>query len=310
MEYRRLGNSGLKISALSLGSWLTLGEKLDNQTAEQLIDTAVACGINMFDAADGYANGEAERQLGVLLEKHNRSRLVLSSKAFWPMSDDPNDRGLSRKHLFDSVHRSLKNLRSDYLDIFFCHRQDKETPLEETVMAMNDLITQGKILYWGTSMWNIDVLKKAIRFAKKYGFHAPITEQLPYNLLERWLEKKLNAYRRLGTGVMTWSPLAGGILTGKYCHGVPQNSRGAQTEWVNEHLNDHTNNKVVKFLQIAKELGVAPAQLALAWLLKTPGVSSIICGASCASQLQNNLASLDLTLSSATDKQLNQLFPL
>lgn len=309
MNYRRLGNSGLKVSVLSLGSWLTLGERVTGDAAQSLIDCAVAAGINVFDAADSYGAGHAEKQLGQHLKRHPRSRLVLSSKAYWPMSDDPNDRGLSRKHLFDSVHRSLKNFSTDYLDIFFCHRQDRETPVEETVMAMHDLIVAGKVLYWGTSMWEIAAVERAVRFARKHGFHPPVTEQLPYNLLERWIEKKLPKYKRLGIGVMTWSPLAGGILSGKYSEDTPADSRGSNTTWLEKHLNEQTRQQVRQFSDLAKHMSVTPAQLALAWLMNNPAISSIITGASHTWQLEDNLKALDIGLSRFNQQQLVKLFP-
>lgn len=309
MEYRRVGNSGLKVSALSLGSWLTIGDKLDQHTAGQIVDTAISNGINLFDVADGYANGAAEQHLGGLLKPYNRSQVVISSKVFWPTGDSPNERGLSRKHIMASIERSLSNLSTDYLDIYFCHREDPDTPIEETVMAMDNLIRQGKALYWGTSMWSIRSLKKAISFARKNGLHAPIAEQPPYNLLERWVEKKTTAYRRLGIGLLTWSPLAGGILTAKYIHQTPPGSRGSTSDWLDKHLNPSTQQTIKQFEQLAEELNVLPNQLALAWLLNNPAVSSIITGATTATQLQSNIGAGGIRLDPATQRRLLKLFP-
>lgn len=310
MDYRKLGNSGLKLSALSLGSWLTLGDAVDEPGAQKIIDTAIGNGINFFDMADAYAHGEAEKQLGKLLKSHKRSQLVLSSKLFWPMSDDPNDRGLSRKHIFESVHRSLNNLETDYLDIYFCHREDTETPIEETVMAMDDLIRQGKILYWGTSMWSLRTLKKAVSFANKHCLHAPVVEQPPYNLLERWVEKKTSNYKRLGIGLVSWSPLAGGVLTGKYATGIPSGSRGDTTDWIKDQLSEKNLAKTRAFSLLATEMNIKPAQLALAWLLQNQAISSIITGASNAEQLEGNLKAIDVTIPDGINQKILKLFPV
>lgn len=309
MQYRSLGKSGLKVSALSLGSWLTIGDRVNKATAEAIINTAIAGGVNFFDLADGYANGAAERHTGVILKNQTRTKLVISSKVFWPQSDDPNDCGLSRKHIFESIDRSLKNIAIDYLDIYFCHREDPNTPLEETVMAMDDLVRQGKILYWGTSMWNIKTLKKAITFANKHGLHAPVVEQPPYNLLERWIEKKQGHYHKLGIGLVTWSPMAGGLLTAKYLNGKPEGSRGAVSNWLDQYMDTASLEKVKQFAELAAQINVQPGQLALAWLLQNSHVSSIITGASSAQQLQQNLAALDISIPSEINKKILKLFP-
>jgi voltage-dependent potassium channel beta subunit len=309
VDYRRLGNSGLKLSALSLGSWLTLGDAVDKPNAQKIIDTAIGSGVNFFDLADAYAHGGAEKQLGGQLKNHTRSQLVLSSKLFWPMSDDPNDCGLSRKHIFESVHRSLNNLETDYLDIYFCHREDTETPIEETVMAMDDLIRQGKILYWGTSMWSLHTLKKAVSFAKKHCLHAPVVEQPPYNLLERWIEKKTSSYKRLGIGLVSWSPLAGGLLTGKYADGIPSGSRGDKTDWIKDQLDEKNLVKVRAFSLLAVEMNIKPAQLALAWLLQNQAINSVITGASSEKQLESNLKAADVTIPNDINQKILKLFP-
>jgi voltage-dependent potassium channel beta subunit len=309
MIYRNLGQCGLKISALSLGSWLTIGDSIDQRSAQNIVNTAIDSGINFFDMADGYANGEAEKQMGALLKLKTRSQLVLSSKVFWPMSDDPNDTGLSRKHIVESIDRSLKNLTMDYLDLYFCHREDPNTPIEETVMAMDDLIRQGKILYWGTSMWRIGSLKKAIKFARKHGLHAPVVEQPPDNLLERWIEKKQGNLHKLGLGLVTWSPLAGGMLTGKYNLGSPLGSRGEKTQWLSKYQNEKTLNKITEFSDIASQMNTQPSQLALAWLLQNQHISSLITGASGVEQLQQNLGALTISIPDAINRKLLKIFP-
>ncbi len=308
MEYRRLGNSGLKVSRFALGSWLTIGDSVDRREAKAIIDQAIASGINHFDCADGYADGEAERQLGEILSAYPRHEQVLTSKVFWPTSDDPNGRGLSRKHIMASIESSLRNLKTDHLDIYYCHREDPDTPLEETVYAMDDLVRQGRILYWGTSMWKPSSLKKAIGIARRRGLHRPVTEQLPYNLLERWVEKKLPLYRRLGVGINVWSPLAGGLLTGKYQHSRPAGSRGNGSKWLDNSINESNLAKIDRLIAIANDTGCTPAALSLAWLARRPGICSIILGASSSQQLSDNLTATTLSLSDDTQKLISHLF--
>ena len=216
MEYRRMGESGLRLSALSLGGWLTFGGSVDEATTGEVVRTAIDSGVNFIDLADVYARGRAEQVVGTLLSDYPRADLVISSKLFWPMSDNPNDRGLSRKHIMESVERTLKNLGSDYLDIYFCHREDPDTPLGETIRAMDDLVRQGKILYWGTSVWGAERLHEAWRLAGRHELYPPLVEQPRYSLLHRGVEKTvLPTASRLGMGLAVWSPLAGGGLTGK-----------------------------------------------------------------------------------------------
>ncbi|MEK6676140.1 MAG: aldo/keto reductase family protein [Planctomycetota bacterium] len=310
MEYRRVGNSGLKVSVLSVGGWLTFGNTVDTDTTREIIRAAVDQGVNSIDLADVYAKGEAERVVGKVLGDFRRSDLVVASKVFWPMSDAITDRGLNRKHIFESIDRTLKNLRVDYLDIYYCHREDPETPLHETMSAMNDLIRVGKVLYWGTSMWQPKSLQSAHALATDRGLFAPIVEQPQYSLLHRWVEKKIMpTVTQLGMGLMIWSPLAGGILTGKYCDGVPSGSRGAATpRWVEEDLTAENIERVKMFCKLAKEMGVLPGPLAISWLMHRPEVSSVILGATSRKQIEENLEAAHVKLPESVDTQIRKIF--
>jgi aryl-alcohol dehydrogenase-like predicted oxidoreductase len=284
--------------------------KLDLAESKQLLHAAVEEGINFIDLADSYAHGAAERAVGEFLPEFRRSDLVISSKVFFPMSDDPNDRGLGRKHIMASVDRSLENLQTDYLDIYFCHREDRETPIEETLRAMDDLIHQGKILYWGTSLWHPRRLRTVHSLARKNRLVPPIVEQPPYNLLERWIEKRVAPMaEKLGMGLMVWSPLAGGVLTGKYNEGIPEESRAATGDWVRRYLNDGNVERTRRFCDLAAEIQVDPAQLALAWLLRRSVVSSVITGASSVRQLRSNAAAAGVEIPKEIDRKINRLFP-
>lgn len=311
MEYRKLGSSGLSISAISLGGWINFGGHVDDSAVGAILRSAVERGINFIDLADVYARGEAELTVGRLLPEYRRSDLVLSSKCFWPMSENPNDRGLSRKHIVESVDASLARLGSDYLDIMFCHREDPETPLEEVCRAMDDLVSQGKILYWGTSVWRAATLARAHGVAERRHQVAPRVEQPCYNLIDRHIESEvLPAARELGMGVVCWSPLAGGILTGKYVSGVPDKSRGETTSWLEQQLADaELMQRVGRFCALAGKLGCRPGQLALAWLLAQPGITSVITGASRVEQLVENLGALEVDVTSELAAELDELFP-
>ena len=229
MEHRRLGNTGLKVSAVSIGGWLTFGKSVDEEATRRISRAAIDGGVSFVDLADVYGpDGAAERTVGAILPDYRRSALVISSKVFWPTGEGPNDRGLSRKHIMESCERSLKRLGTDYIDLYFCHREDPETPLEETARAMDDLVRQGKILYWGTSCWSASTLLKTHALAGLRGLYAPVVEQPRYNLLRRDVERRvMPVAKRLGMGLVVWSPLASGALTGKYDEGVPEGSRGA-----------------------------------------------------------------------------------
>lgn len=301
MKYRHLGKAGIKLSVMGLGGWTTFGESIkDASLAKEIITAAYEAGINFFDIADAYARGEAERQMGAILAQYPRHTLVISSKLFWPMSDDVNDRGLSRKHIMESINKSLKRIGMDYLDIYFCHRYDPETPLEEVVRAMDDLVHQGKILYWGTSEWSGAQIAEAIGIAKAYNLYAPQVEQPQYNLLvrERVEKEILPVVIPAGIGLTTFSPLASGILSGKYDEGLPEGSRLAREQGLREqwYRNDILA-KVRKLAPIADELHISRSQLALAWLLHKPGVSSVITGATSRDQVRSNVQAVDVELS-------------
>jgi voltage-dependent potassium channel beta subunit len=312
MPYRRLGRSGVKVSALSLGGWTTFGAAVtDDDLIARIIHRAFDAGVTFFDIADVYARGEAERRMGAVLRQLPRHELVISSKVFWPMSDDVNDRGLSRKHIVESVEKSLKRIGTDYLDLYFCHRFDEETPVEETARAMDDLVRQGKVLYWGTSEWSGAQLRDVHALANKRGFDAPVVEQPQYSLLarQRFEQDVRPAATSLGMGLVVWSPLASGVLTGKYDDGIPLGSRLEKLEWLREtFLSDEKIAKVKQFAELAKERGTSRTRLALAWALRQPGVSSVILGATTLAQLEENLAALDDLVDDELDARLQGLF--
>ncbi|MFN0059207.1 MAG: aldo/keto reductase family protein [Planctomycetota bacterium] len=310
MEYRRVGASGLRVSSISIGGWLTFGGSVDDDATSAILGAAVDGGINFIDLADVYARGESERAAGKALARFRRDDLVISSKLFWPMSEAPNDRGLSRKHIHTSIDRTLRNLGTDYLDIYFCHREDPETPLEETARAMDDLIRRGKILYWGTSMWKPRTLRDAHALASRHGWCGPQVEQPKYNLLDRSIEKKLAPTAAgLSMGLVVWSPLAGGILTGKYAGGVPAQSRGATTEWLKDVLTPQNIARVGELAKLAQSMSLEPGQLALAWVLRRPEVSSAITGATQVEHVQKNLRAASVQIPADVLARLEKLFP-
>ncbi len=304
MNYRRLGKSGLKVSALSLGGWTTFGDSVtDRRLARDIIMKAYDSGINYFDIADVYARGEAEKLMGSLLKLFPRHTLVISSKAFWPMSDDVNDRGLSRKHLVESVNASLQRIGTDYLDLFFCHRWDDETPLEETVRALDDLVHQGKILYWGTSEWTGAQIQAALDLCERHNLVKPQVEQPLYNMISRRRVEGdvLPVAEKNGIGLVVWSPLASGLLTGKYDEALPEDSRLARLDWLRDQWYRQESIAAIRKLKpVADDLGVTRAQLALAWVLRQPGVSSAITGATKPAQLDETLKAIDITLDGDT----------
>ncbi|MGM0575926.1 MAG: aldo/keto reductase family protein [Myxococcota bacterium] len=309
MDVRFVGNSGLKVSEIAIGGWLTFGASVDGHTAADILDRAVDGGVNYVDLADVYARGEAERVVGEWLKARTRHHLVLASKAFWPMSEDPNDRGLSRKHVMESVEGSLRRLGTDYLDLYYCHRYDPDTPLEETVRAMDDLVRQGKILYWGTSVWSADQLAEAHRICEASGYHRPVVEQPRYNLLDRHVEEGiLDAARGLGMGVAVWSPLAGGVLTGKYDDGVPEDSRGGRSDWLDDVLTERNLERTRRLSAMAEERGVRPEHLALAWVLDHPEITCTITGATRMAQVESNLRAAEVSLDAETRRALDDLF--
>lgn len=298
MHYRRLGRSGLKVSEISLGAWVTFGNQVDEQTASNLLHAACEQGINYFDNADMYAAGLAETMMGNAIRDLPRESLVLSSKVFWPTMPGPNGRGLSRKHITESLHASLRRLQTDYIDLYFCHRYDPDTPVEEVVRTMNDLIAQGKILYWGTSEWEAAQVTQAIGTARQFGLIPPSMEQPQYNLFHRQrVEVDLAPLcREFGLGLTTWSPLYYGILTGKYNQGIPAGSRAALPDmaWIRDRITPERINIVRQLTALAQELDVTTAQLAIAWILRRKDVSSVITGATRLEQLDENLGAAEL----------------
>ena len=306
MQYRKLGHSGLQISALSFGAWVTFGKQIGDPVAAKLLHTAYDAGVNFFDNAEAYADGKAELVMGAVLKKSGwrRSSFLVSSKVFFGWEDEkPNQSGLSRKHVFEACHDALRRLQVEYLDLYYCHRPDPTVPIFETARAMHDLITQGKVLYWGTSEWSADEIRTAHRLCREHNLHAPIVEQPQYNLFHRArFEKEYGAlYETPGLGTTIWSPLASGILTGKYTAGIPKGTRldAPGMEWLRDMiLNDPAaKNKIAavpKLDAIAKELGTSLPRLAIAWCLKNPNVSSVILGASRVEQLTENLGALDV----------------
>ena len=301
MEYRRLGKSGLQVSALSFGSWLTFGNQISDKVADELMGVAYDAGVNFFDNAEGYAEGKSETVMGNIIknQKWERDTFVVSSKVFFGAErKGPNQMGLSRKHIIEACNAALKRLQVDYLDLYFCHRPDKNTPIEETVFAMNTLLQQGKILYWGTSEWSAAEIMEAIAVAKQYHLIGPTMEQPQYNLFER--EKLENEYLHLfknhGLGTTIWSPLASGILSGKYTNSSVEGTRlGMQgLEWLKDRtLAADRMEKATALQELANSLGVSLAKLSIAWCLKNPNVSTVILGASKVPQLQENLQVLE-----------------
>ena len=313
MEYRKLGQWGIRVSAISLGAWVTYGNQVkDEETIRQIVKIAYEGGINFFDNADVYATGVAEEIMGRILKDYPRHTLVMSSKVFWPMSEDINDRGLSRKHIRESIEKSLKRLQTDYLDLYFAHRYDPEVPMEEIVSAFSQLVDEGKILYWGTSEWPPARIAEAVTFAKANGLHPPVVEQPQYSLIYRdRVEKEIfPETRRFGMGVVVWSPLGMGMLTGKYDEGLPQGARLTEIEQLRERLLTEENREKVKKLKaIADDLGVSRAQLALAWVLRRGEVSSAITGATRPGQIEETLKAAELKLSEGVLEAIDAIFP-
>jgi voltage-dependent potassium channel beta subunit len=302
MEYRRLGRSGLKVSALSLGSWVTYVNQLDARSARECLAAAWDRGVNFFDNAEAYALGRSEALMGEVLRSLGwpRERYIVSTKFFWGLGDGPNEHHtLNRKYLLHAIDGSLARFKLDYVDLVYSHRPDPDTPIEETVWAFHDIISRGKALYWGTSEWSAAEIRAAWDIAERHHLHEPIVEQPQYNLLHRQRVEVEYArlYDDIGLGLTTWSPLASGLLTGKYQHGIPSDSRGAQPnlDWLRGLLTDPRRLAVVDKLEaIARELGVTLAQLAIGWTLLNPRVSSVITGASRVSQIEENFAALEL----------------
>ena len=303
MNYRRMGTAGLKLSELSLGAWVTFGTQVDVALAAECMQAAYDAGVNFFDNAEAYAGGQAEVVMGQALRQMGwrRSSYVISTKFFWGLNDGPNERNtLNRKYLLQAIDGSLQRLQLDYIDLIFCHRADPHTPIEETVRAMDLIIKQGKALYWGTSEWSAADIMRADSVARQYGLTPPSMEQPQYNLFERERVEKehLPLFRDLGYGTTIWSPLASGLLTGKYNNGIPADSRGALQgyEWLQRALTNQDRLAKVKQLgPVAADLGCTLAQLAIAWCLKNPNVSTVITGASRVAQVHENMKALEVT---------------
>jgi voltage-dependent potassium channel beta subunit len=303
MKYRRLGKSGLQVSELSFGAWVTFAQQITEKTAEKLMTIAYDSGINFFDNAEAYANGKAEMVMGKILKrrKWGRDTFLVSSKVFWG-GDLPNQEGLSRKHVIEACHAALRRLQVDYLDLYFCHRPDPDTPIEETVRAMSDLITQGKVLYWGTSEWSAGEINEAYRIARQLQLVPPTMEQPQYNMFHRdRVEKEFESLSDdIGLGLTTWSPLASGLLTGKYNEGDPGGTRISlkNYDWLREQFENAEARrrlaKVKKLAVVASDLGTTLPRLALAWCLKNPSVSSVITGASKPAQVKENMKAGEL----------------
>ena len=302
MNYRRLGRSGLKVSELSFGSWVTYGNQLGDDLARDCMAAAHDAGVNFFDNAEVYARGQSETIMGAALKKlaWRRSSYIVSTKFFWGLDDGPNEKNtLNRKYLMQAIDASLTRLGLDHVDLVFCHRADPGTPIEETVVAMHDMIVAGKALYWGTSEWEAAEIMAAWQIADRHHLHKPVMEQPQYNLLHRDRVEKEYArlYDDIGLGTTIWSPLASGLLTGKYNDGIPAGSRGTVKgyEWLAERLSDPAQIAVVKRLvPIAADLGCTLAQMSLAWCLKNPRVSTVITGASRPAQVVENMKALDV----------------
>jgi voltage-dependent potassium channel beta subunit len=273
--------------------------------AERIIRSAIDRGVNFIDISDIYAKGEAEKVVGAAIKGMTRSNLVISSKLFWPMSENVNDRGLSRKHIMESIEKSLRRIGTDYLDIYFCHRWDPETEVEEVVRAMDDLVHQGKVLYWGTSVWSAAQIELAASEGNKFHCYRPTVEQPRYNMLDRHVESEIiPTCERLGMGLTVWSPLAQGLLTGKYNNGMPSESRGATTNWLKNDLTKENIEKVGRLAALASELGISVGQMALAWILRLPQISCVLTGATDSGQVEENMKATEIRLDGATLRQI------
>lgn len=314
--YRHLGASGLRVSVVGLGSWLTIGNAIDQPATAKLVAAAFDHGVNLFDTADVYNHGEGERALGAAVRELPRHRLVLATKCFFPMSDDANDRGLSRKHVHESLFASLRRLQTDYVDLYQCHRFDPETPVLETARAMHDLIRRGHVLYWGTSQWPADRIAEVVELCRREHLHAPISNQPLYNLFERGIETAvLPTSARCGLGQLVYSPLAQGVLTGKYPPGaaVPADSRAAdpkQNQFVGRYLTRQHLEQAQHLVELARARGTTATQLALAFCLRDLRVSSVLVGARNEAQLQGSLAAVGRAVDDALQQQLDHIFPV
>jgi len=314
MQYRRLGDSGVKLSEIGLGGWLTFGNAIEQRSAQAVMDKAFECGINFLDTADAYARGRCEEAWGELLKGRRRTSCVLATKVFFPMDEGPNDRGLSRKHIFEECHASLRRLRTDYVDLYQCHRFDENTPLEETVRAMDDLVHQGKVLYWGFSEWPADQIRRCLEICANR-FYAPKSSQPQYSLIHRNIEKDVMPLcHRAGIGQVVWSPLGQGVLTGKYKPGqAPPKESRAQDDRQNQFIKPMVQNqdllaRVQKLAPIAADKHCSMAQLCLAWILRRPEVTSCIIGATRPQQVEENAEASGIALEDETVRRMEEIF--
>lgn len=295
MQYRQMGKWGLKLSELSLGSWITFGSTIGLNESKELVKIAFDNGINFFDTAEVYNNGAAELLLGEVFRAYPRDQLVVATKIYWG-GKGPNDVGLSRKHLIEGTRNSLKRLQLEYVDLLFCHRPDPHTPLEESAAAMNFLVEQGDILYWGTSEWSQEEFTAIYTICKEMGYALPVVEQPQYNLFHRKRveQEYLPLYKEKGIGITSWSPLDSGTLTGKYQEGIPEGSRLARNDWLKGNLLPEKLKAIAQLQQIANDLSCSLTQLAIAWCLQNPHVTSVILGVSSAEQLLHNLHAVNI----------------
>ncbi|MCZ8514771.1 aldo/keto reductase family protein [Paenibacillus filicis] len=310
MKYRNMGRTGLKVSEISLGSWLTYGGYVEKERAVQSIHQAYELGVNFFDTANVYERGEAERVVGEALRQYPRDSYVLATKVFGNMGDGPNDRGLSRKHVTEQCHASLKRLGMDYIDVYYCHRFDENAPLEETLRALDDLVTQGKVLYVGVSMWTAAQMLEAHAIADRLLLDRIVVNQPAYNMFRRSIEEEvIPVGTKLGIGQVVYSPLAQGILTGKYRKGqaAPEGSRAVSKNWNSDQLKEEQLDKVEQLDKIAAELGIKMSQLAIAWVLRQANVASAIIGASRPEQVEENCRAVDITLTDDTLRAIEEI---
>ncbi|MBY0013115.1 aldo/keto reductase family protein [Paenibacillus typhae] len=310
MKYRRLGGSGLKVSEISLGSWLTYGGYVERENAVRAIETAYGLGVNFFDTANVYEKGAAEKLLGETLRGFPRESYVLATKVYGVMGDGPNDRGLSRKHITEQCHASLKRLGADYVDIMYCHRYDPETPIEETLRTLDDLVRQGKVLYVGVSEWTAAQMTEALAVADRYLLDRIVVNQPIYNMFERYIEKEIIPLgERKGIGQVVFSPLAQGLLTGKYssAEDIPEGSRASRLEWMRKGVTEEKIAKVRQLGKIAAELDLSAGNLALAWILRQSNVASALVGASRPEQIEENVKAAGVELSSEVLSRIEEI---
>lgn len=315
MKYRRVGTSGLKVSEIAYGSWLTFANQVELDSAKAIIQKAFELGINYFDTADVYENGAAESLLGQILPEYDRSNYVVATKCYFPLSEHETNKGLSRKHIIDSIHKSLGRLQLDYVDLLYCHRFDEEAPLEETLRAMNDLVSRGLATYWGVSEWSANQINEAVTVCEKHGWAKPVVNQPLYNLISRGIEKEVMPMgEKYGLGIANFCPLAQGILTGKYSGGkIPEGSRGSN-DAINAFMRNELGNmelldRVDSLGEIAKKYNLTIAQLSLAWILQNKAISCVLTGATSVEQLESNVKASGVNLKAEDIATIEALFP-